>query len=96
MNDPKIFAVRCLIGEEKDTIIQIMNKTIMTDCRYIYSATFIEKFQGYLYIEADKELHVRETVKDLSGCLIKNKIFIKIIPIKEVFLSNKGALNLCS
>lgn len=84
MNDPKIFSVRCRFGEEKDTVIQIMNKTIMTDCRYIYSATFIEKFPGYLYIEADRELHVRETIKDLSGCLIKNKIFIKIIPIKEV------------
>lgn len=25
----------------------------------IYSATFIEKFPGYIYIEADKELHVK-------------------------------------
>lgn len=50
----------------------------------IYTATFIEKFPGFIYIEADREIHVREAIKDLNGTQIKGRCYVKIIPVKEV------------
>jgi hypothetical protein len=51
MSDPKVFAVRCKIGMEKETTITIMNKFIhlmgTPKELLIYSASFIEKFPGY-------------------------------------------------
>jgi len=59
MDDPKLFACRCKPGLEKESVIQIINKFLMYGGQSIYSATFIEKFPGFIYVEADKEIHVR-------------------------------------
>ena len=54
MSDPKLFACPCKPGMEKETVAQIMNKFLMNKNLSIYSAAFIEKFPGYIYIEADR------------------------------------------
>jgi hypothetical protein len=84
MDDPKVFACRCKPGMEKESVIQIINKFLMYGGQSIYSATFIEKFPGFIYVEADKEIHVRQTIQDLEGFDFKKKNYIRIIPIKEV------------
>lgn len=50
----------------------------------IYTATFVERFPGYIYIEADREIHVKEAINDLDGTSMKGKSYVRIIPIKEV------------
>ena len=50
----------------------------------IFSANFIEKFPGYIYVEAHKEVHVREAIKNLYGFEFSKGAKIEIIPIKEV------------
>ena len=84
MEDPKMFAARCRTGQEKETVAQIMNKFLMKKNLQIHTATFIEKFPGYIYIEAEREIHVREAIKDLTGTTINGFSYIRIIPIKEV------------
>ena len=63
-----------------------MNKYLMKKNLQIYTATYIEKFPGYIYIEADREIHVREAIKDLTGTNIKGNCYVRIIPVKEVIL----------
>ena len=87
MTDPKVFAVTCKPGMEKDTVVQVLNKFLMTQTLQFYSAAFIEKFPGYLYFEADKEIHVRDAVKDMVGTSFKGRAYIKIIPVKEVIVN---------
>lgn len=47
----------------------------------IYSASALDKFQGYIYVEADREVHVKHAIHGLS-LLGYNKI--QVVPIKEV------------
>ena len=39
-----------------------MNKFLMVKNLQIYTASYIEKFPGFIYIEADREIHVKETI----------------------------------
>lgn len=88
MNDPKLFAVRCKNGFEKESVFCIMNKFMSYlgkgEDLQIFSANYIEKFPGFVYIEAHKETHVREAIKDLFGFSYSRGAKIEIIPIKEV------------
>lgn len=51
---------------------------------HIFSATFVEKFPGYIYIEAEREIHVKDAIGDLNGTTFKGRAYCRIIPIKEV------------
>ena len=88
MDDPKLFAVRCKTGFEKESVFCIMNKFMSYLGRgedlQIYSANYIEKFPGFIYVESHKEAHVREAIKDLFGMSFNRGAKIEIIPIKEV------------
>jgi hypothetical protein len=85
LSDPKLFAVRCRIGYEKEAAIQMINKFVClkgTDKELqIYSASALDKFQGYIYVEADREVHVRTAIQGI-GVLGYGKI--QVVPIKEV------------
>ena len=92
MDDPKMFAARCKPGMEKETVAQILNKFLMHKNLHIFSATFVEKFPGYIYIEAEREIHVKDAIGDLNGTTFKGRAYCRIIPIKEVYLKIVGTI----
>lgn len=47
----------------------------------LYSVNALDKFQGVIFIEADKEINVKEAVKGM-GLIHENKI--RIVPLREV------------
>lgn len=89
LRDPKIFAVQCKMGMERETLEAIFHKSLMNKSRGvdfgIFSASYFDKFSGYIYIETHKESSIRNNFQDLPGLLFKgNSMKIKIIPLKEV------------
>jgi transcription elongation factor SPT5 len=89
MNDPKLFAVRCMFGFERETVVSLLNKFLYyeeqgSDHLQIYSVTSNDKFPGKIYIEADNEAHVRHAIKDTNNLTFKGNHRVKIVPIKEV------------
>jgi transcription elongation factor SPT5 len=85
-----MFAVKCKLGKEKEVVISLLNKFFFycqtANSLRIYSASHIEKFPGYIYIEADNEAQVRIACKDLNALSFgnANRHYVTIVPIKEV------------
>jgi hypothetical protein len=52
----------------------------------------VEKFPGYIYIEAEREIHVKDAIGDLNGTTFKGRAYCRIIPIKEVYLKIVGTI----
>ena len=85
LKDPKLFRVRCRIGQEREACICLMNKFLIERTNEnaigIFSASALDKFTGCIYVEAHREFHVKEAVKGLK---ILNMNLIDIISVKEV------------
>ena len=60
-------------GSEKLAVLSLMNKSIDFAKRgqhlSILSVTCTDKVEGFIYVEAFKEIHVRESIKGLSVIL---------------------------
>jgi transcription elongation factor SPT5 len=61
VRDPKLWMVKCAIGRERETAVCLMQKYINkgSDLQ-IRSAIALDHLKNYIYVEADKEAHVRE------------------------------------
>ena len=85
LRDPKLFRVRCRIGQEREACICQMNKFLIernTDKAVgIFSASALDKFSGCIFVEAHREFHVKEAIK---GIKILNMNQVDIIGVKEV------------
>ena len=85
LKDPKLFSVRCKIGNEREAAVSLMNKHFTMrgtkDELNIFSASALDKFPGYIFIEAHRDFHVKEAIKGLK---ILNISRVKPIPVKEV------------
>ncbi|KAE8684383.1 hypothetical protein F3Y22_tig00111131pilonHSYRG00086 [Hibiscus syriacus] len=64
VRDPKLWMVKCAIGRERETAVCLMQKYIDrgSDLQ-IRSVIALDHLKNYIYIEADKEAHVREAIK---------------------------------
>lgn len=85
VKDPKLWMVRCAIGHEREAAVCLMQKYIDmqtqgTDLQ-IRSAVALDHLKGYLYIEADREAHVREACKGLRNIY---SMKVTLVPIKEM------------
>lgn len=72
-SDPSLWQVRVKRGQEKQATLQLMNKAI---CKAksgqhlsILSVTCTDKVEGFIYVEAFKEIHVKEAITGLSVIL---------------------------
>lgn len=85
LKDPKLFSVRCKIGSEREAAVCLMNKHLSLrgtkEELNIFSASALDKFPGYIFIEAHRDFHVKEAIK---GIKILNISKVKPIPVKEV------------
>ncbi|KAF2308837.1 hypothetical protein GH714_021617 [Hevea brasiliensis] len=82
VRDPKLWMVKCAIGRERETAVCLMQKCIDKGSELqIRSAIALDHLKNYIYIEADKEAHVREACKGLRNIYGQK---IMLVPIKEM------------
>ncbi|KAK3131898.1 hypothetical protein QOZ80_6AG0513120 [Eleusine coracana subsp. coracana] len=82
VKDPKLWMVKCAIGHERETAICLMQKSIDRTDLQIKSAIALEHLKNYIYVEAEKEAHVKEACKGLRNIYASAKI--TLVPIKEM------------
>ncbi|XP_076900340.1 putative transcription elongation factor SPT5 homolog 1 isoform X2 [Bidens hawaiensis] len=83
VRDPKLWMVKCAIGHEREVAVCLMQKCIdRSSGLQIRSAIALDHLKNYIYIEADKEAHVKEACKGLRNIYTGSKILL--VPIKEM------------
>ncbi|KAI3880861.1 hypothetical protein MKW92_026820 [Papaver armeniacum] len=89
VNDSKLWTVKCAVGREREAAFCLMQKCYDLPGMHIRSAIALDYLQNYIYVEADREAHVREACKGLK-MLDTRKIVL--VPIKEMtdVVSAKG------
>ncbi|KAA0192293.1 hypothetical protein HAZT_HAZT006833 [Hyalella azteca] len=74
VKDPNLWMVKCRIGEEKATALQMMRKYIAyqhtEEPLQIKSLVAPEGVKGYVYIESFKQSHVKQAVEGVSNLRI--------------------------
>ncbi|GMI90818.1 global transcription factor group A2 [Hibiscus trionum] len=82
VRDPKLWMVKCAIGRERETAVCLMQKYIDKGSELqIRSVISLDHLKNYIYIEADKEAHVREAIKGLRTIFGAK---IMLVPIREM------------
>ncbi|XP_042033519.1 putative transcription elongation factor SPT5 homolog 1 [Salvia splendens] len=82
IRDPKLWMVKCAIGREREVAVCLMQKCIDRGSELqIKSAVALDHLKNYIYIEADKEAHVKEAIKGMRN-IFTGKIML--VPIKEM------------
>lgn len=82
VKDPKLWMVKCAIGRERETTICLMQKSIDRPELQIRSVVALDHLKNYIYVEADKEAHVKEACKGLRTIYSSAKVML--VPIKEM------------
>ncbi|XP_062233340.1 putative transcription elongation factor SPT5 homolog 1 isoform X1 [Phragmites australis] len=82
VKDPKLWMVKCAIGHERETAICLMQKFIDRPDLQIKSVVALDHLKNYIYVEAEKEAHVKEACKGLRNIYASAKI--TLVPIKEM------------
>ncbi|GAB6022325.1 transcription elongation factor spt5 [Chamberlinius hualienensis] len=87
VKDPNLWMVKCRIGEEKSTALQLMRKFIAfqntEEPLQIKSIVAVEGVKGYIYIEAFKLTHVKQCIQNV-GNLRMGQWTQQMVPIKEM------------
>ncbi|GAB4861165.1 hypothetical protein Ancab_036322 [Ancistrocladus abbreviatus] len=83
VKDTKLWMVKCAIGREREVAVCLMQKFIDRGCELqIRSVIALDHLKNYIYIEADKEAHVREAIKGMRNIYASSKLIL--VPIKEM------------
>lgn len=98
VNDPRLWQVRVKRGCERQATMQLMNKSIEFAKRgkhlSILSVTCTEKVEGFIYVEAFKEIHVKEAIKGLSVILGGKCLLVSKEEMPGIYQNDKQAINL--
>ncbi|GMH17129.1 hypothetical protein Nepgr_018970 [Nepenthes gracilis] len=82
VKDSKLWMVKCAIGREREVAVCLMQKFIDRGSELqIRSVIALDHLKNYIYVEADKESHVREAIKGMRS-IYGSKILL--VPIKEM------------
>lgn len=82
VRDPKLWMVKCAIGREREAAVCLMQKCIDRGSEMqIRSAVALDHLKNYIYIEADKEAHVKEACRGLRNIYSAK---VNLVPIKEM------------
>ncbi|KAM7255769.1 hypothetical protein ACFE04_011510 [Oxalis oulophora] len=82
VRDPKLWMVKCAMGREREAAVCLMQKFIDRGSELqIRSAVALDHLKNFIYVEADKEAHVREACKGLRVMFAQK---IMLVPIKEM------------
>ncbi|WAR02974.1 SPT5H-like protein, partial [Mya arenaria] len=87
VKDPNLWLVKCRIGEERQTALQLMRKFIAyqfsEEPMQIKAVIAKESLKGYIYIEAYKQTHVKQAIEGI-GSLRIGQWSQMMVPIKEM------------
>ncbi|KAL5721386.1 hypothetical protein ACHQM5_005038 [Ranunculus cassubicifolius] len=82
VRDPKLWMVKCAIGHEREAAVCLMQKAIDRGPELqIRSVVALDHLKNYIYVEADKEAHVKEACKGLRNIYSAK---VMLVPIKEM------------
>lgn len=82
IRDPKLWRVTCMNGHEREVAFCLMQKSIDEGSQLqIRSAVALDHIKNYIYVEADKEAHVKEACKGLRKINSKQ---IMLVPLKDM------------
>ncbi|KAL4178916.1 hypothetical protein AMTRI_Chr13g117550 [Amborella trichopoda] len=86
VKDPKLWMVKCAIGHEREVAFCLMQKCMDVQSQGIKqpikSVITLDYLTNYIYIEADKEAHVKEACKGMRHIYSNTKPML--VPIKEM------------
>ncbi|XP_010424426.1 PREDICTED: putative transcription elongation factor SPT5 homolog 1 [Camelina sativa] len=83
VRDPKLWMVKCAIGREREVAVCLMQKFIDRGADLqIRSVVALDHLKNYIYVEADKEAHVKEAIKGMRNIYANQKILL--VPIREM------------
>lgn len=95
IKDPRLWQIRVKRGLEKQVVMSLINKSIDFAKKgqplAILSATCTDNVEGYIYIEAFKEIHVREAIKGLSAILGGNLSLVELSEMTGIYAGSTGA-----
>mmetsp|Transcript_4965 Transcript_4965/g.7511 ORF Transcript_4965/g.7511 Transcript_4965/m.7511 type:complete len:1186 (+) Transcript_4965:73-3630(+) len=86
ITSPKLWMVKCKEGKERSVVVQLMHrqltKSVSSKAPPIFSAVAPTGLNGFIYVEANKQSHVRDALKGLEATV--NVYKIKLVPISEM------------
>ncbi|PSS31759.1 Transcription elongation factor like [Actinidia chinensis var. chinensis] len=83
VRDPKLWMVKCATGREREAAVCLMQKSLDKGSELqIRSAIALDHLKNYIYVEADKETHVKQACNGLRVIYAHTKI--TLVPIKEM------------
>ncbi|GAX85054.1 hypothetical protein CEUSTIGMA_g12474.t1 [Chlamydomonas eustigma] len=86
INDPKLWMVKCRPGHEREACTQLLQKYYTLHAEglplMIKSAFTLDHLKGYLYVEAEKEAHVKDAIKGLRSMFYGKGV--KLVPLAEM------------
>jgi len=93
VSDPKLWQVRVKRNHERIACMALLNKCADFAARgkplLIFSATSSDSSEGWIYVEAFKEIHVKDACAGL--CFVLNKyMLVPQVEMPNVFTSDKA------
>ncbi|OAF70789.1 Transcription elongation factor SPT5 [Intoshia linei] len=82
MDDPKLWVLRCRIGEERKAALLLLRKFIKYEGKFKYCSVIIkDNLKGYLYMEANLKSQVNDGIEGISAFF---KFNTKLVPLNEM------------
>lgn len=95
VRDPKLWMVKCAIGREREAAVCLMQKCIDKGSELqIRSVIALDHLKNYIYIEADKEAHVKEACKGLRNIYSQKVMLVPIREMTDVLAVESKAIDL--
>ncbi|KAL6761443.1 global transcription factor [Haematococcus lacustris] len=99
-NDPKLWLIKTRPGCERELVVQLLSKHYSMSRQggglLIKSAVALDHLKGSVYVEADKEAHVREAIRGLRTVFVSKGV--ALVPLDEmvdaVTVNKKAKLSL--
>eukprot|EP01103_Thecamoeba_quadrilineata_P009610 TRINITY_DN193_c0_g2_i1.p1 TRINITY_DN193_c0_g2~~TRINITY_DN193_c0_g2_i1.p1 ORF type:complete len:1013 (-),score=242.34 TRINITY_DN193_c0_g2_i1:77-3115(-) len=86
VKDPKLWLVKCKVGKEREACVMLLQRcfeVMSTEKKLqIKSAVSCDNLKGFIYIEAEKELHVKNATDTLRHLFEYGPV--KLVPLKEM------------
>ncbi|XP_050206589.1 putative transcription elongation factor SPT5 homolog 1 isoform X2 [Mercurialis annua] len=93
VQDPKLWIVKCVSGCEREAAVRLVQKcTDKGAGLQICSAVYLDYFKDHIFIEADKEAHVREACKVLGNLYAQKIARVPVTDLLDCLSSASKAL----
>lgn len=90
VKDPNLWLIKCVLGQEKNVVLQLMRKYIAyqatSEPLQIKSIISPEAVKGSIYIEAYKQTHVKQAIEGIANLRLgfHNQLMVPINEMTEV------------